>query len=156
VQIIVKPKKKAAKLIKQYVEEKITVKAFSKAARSISLDPASNETSGRTSWFDREGLGAKGHVLPMKLAEAAFKIKKKGDLHKSPLPSSKGWHVLMLMSTREEKWTSYKKVRYSIVAKFVSERQQVLIEKMLENMKKNHPVSVYMNLLEKISPVPCL
>jgi peptidyl-prolyl cis-trans isomerase C len=156
VQIIVKPKKAAAKLIKQYVQEKIAVKDFSKAARSFSLDPKAKETSGRTDWFDREGMGAKGHVIPIPHAQAAFKIKKKGDLYKSPLPSSKGFHILMLLSTREEKWTPYKKVKYSIMKKFVSERQKVLVEKLLENMKRNHPVSVYLNLLEKISPVPCL
>lgn len=156
VQIIVKPKKTAKKLIKQYVAEKISIKDFSKAARSFSLDPAAKENSGRTAWFDREGLGAKGNVLPMKIADAAFRIKQKGDLYKSPLPSSKGFHVIMLLSTREEKWTPYKKVKYSIMSKFVSERQKVLVEKMLENMKRNHPVSVYLNLLEKISPVPCM
>jgi parvulin-like peptidyl-prolyl isomerase len=156
VQIIVKPKKAAKSLIKQYLQEKISIKDFSKAARSFSLDPQAKKTSGRTDWFDREGMGAKGHVIPIPHAAAAFKIKNKGDLCKSPLPSSKGFHVIMLLSTREEKWTPYKKVKYSIMSKFVSERQKVLLEKMLENMKRNHPVSVYLNLLEKISPVPCM
>jgi hypothetical protein len=156
VKIIIKPKKSAQKLIKKFRDEKASIKEFSKAARSISLDPAAKDTSGRTAWFDREGLGADGHVLPMKIAQAAFKLKKKGDIHPSALPSSKGWHVIMFLSSREEKWTPYHKVRASIVSKFVSERQKVLTDKLLDTMKKTHPVSVYVNLLEKVSPVPCL
>lgn len=156
VQIIVKPKKTAKILIDRFIKDKTTIAAFSKEARSISLDPEAKDTSGRTGWFDSEGLGAHGHVVPMKIAEAAFKIKKKGGIHPHALPSSKGFHVIMLLSTREEKWTPYKKVRLSIVSKFVGERQKVLEDKLLEAMKRTHPVSVYLNLLEKISPVPCL
>jgi hypothetical protein len=156
VQIVVKPKPAAMKLIAKFRDELPTIAQFQKEARSISLDPAAKDTSGRTDWFDREGMSHKKRVIPENHAKAAFKIKKKGDIHPVPMPSSRGFHVIMLLNARGEKWTSYGKVRSSIVHKFVGDRQKVLIENLLESMRRTHPVSVQLQLLERISPVPCL
>lgn len=156
VTILIKGKKAAAKLIARVKAEELSMKQFMKYARSMSLDPDAKKTSGKTGWFDREGMDKKDRVVPEVVAQAAFKLKKKGDLYKHPLPSSSGWHVIRLLTERDEKWIPFYKVRGSIAAKFVSQRQDELVEKLLDNMKKNHPVSVNKSTLEKISPAPCL
>ncbi len=156
VQILVKGKKNAQKIQDGIRDAKPKLSEIVKMARTVSIDPEAGETGGKTGWFDREGMGESGHEVPENVALAAFKLKNAGDISGQPLPSSAGWHVVVLLASRNEKWIPYSKVRGSIVARFVDERTEVLVDNLLDSMKKNHPVSVQMSLLEKISPVPCL
>jgi parvulin-like peptidyl-prolyl isomerase len=156
VHVIIKGKKAAQKLISRVVYDELSLEAFMKEARALSLEPDAKETSGRTEWFDREGMGRTGRVVPENVGQAAFKLKDEGDVYRHPLPSSRGWHVIMLLSRRSEKWIPFYKVRSSIAGKFVSERQDALVEKLLDTMKKNHPVTINMSVLERINAVPCL
>ena len=155
-QIVVKGKKAAQKLIARYIGEKVTTTVFCKEARSISLEPSAKDTSGRTDWFDREGMNEKARIVPEKHAAAAFKIPAWGNVHPHPLPSSSGWHVIQLLAIREEQWIPFPEVRDSIAQKFIGERQEELLGSLLDSLKKSHPVSVNGQLLERISRVPCL
>ncbi len=153
--ILVHGKKAAVGIIKDLGPGTVSVPEFAKKAREVSIEPDAKKTGGLTGWFDREGMDSGSRIVPEKLAVLAFAMKK-GDVHDQPFATSAGSTVFQLVAIRDEAWIPYSKVRSAIVGMFVSERTKVLEANLLESLRKNHPVSFNMQLLEKISPVPCL
>ena len=96
---------------------------FNAVAREVSEDPSAASNSGKLGWFGRAEMDPA-------FADAAFALKKSGDLSE-PVLSSFGWHVIKLEDRKPAVQRSFDEVRELVMAemrkRYIDERREAAI-----------------------------
>lgn len=117
---------------------------FIELAKQYSIEP-----NARTSGGDI-GFHPKGALLP-EYEEAAFKLTKNGQVS-GIVKTQYGYHIIRLEGTKPPSFVPLEEVKDFIKQQMAQEKQKELIEKYVEELKKNAKITVNETLLKDEKP----
>ncbi|HEX2965217.1 MAG TPA: peptidylprolyl isomerase, partial [Syntrophorhabdaceae bacterium] len=117
---------------------------FIELAKQYSMEP-----NARTSGGDI-GFHPKGALLP-EYEEAAFKLTKNGQVS-GIVKTQYGYHIIRLEGTKPPSFVPLEEVKDFIKQQMAQEKQKELIEKYVEELKKNAKITVNETLLKDEKP----
>ncbi len=107
---------------------------FAEIARRFSLDPSAKATGGDI------GYHAKGTLIP-EYEAAAFKLTKVGQIS-PPIKTRLGYHIIKLEGVEPERHALFQEVKDSIKQKMTQEKQGDMVQKYIEDLKKNSRIVI--------------
>ncbi len=137
-----KEAEKKAKEIKKRLEKG---EDFAKLAKEFSDDPGTKNKGGDLGFF------AKGRMVP-EFEAAAFALKP-GQISE-PVKTVYGYHIIQTMEKKSAKQKELKDVKEQIRQMIQREKERKLMENMLTELKKKHPVTINKELLNKAQGNP--
>ena len=130
---------------KQIKEKLKNGEDFIELAKQYSIDPNAKTTGGEL------GFHPKGAILP-EYEEAAFKLTKVGQVS-GIVKTQYGYHVIRLEGTKPPAFVPFDEVKDFIKQQMAQEKQKELIEKYIEELKKNAKITKNEDLLKEDKPV---
>ncbi len=118
---------------------------FVKLAKEFSDDPGTKNKGGDLGFF------AKGRMVP-EFEAAAFALKP-GQIS-DPVKTVYGYHIIQTMEKKQASQKEFKDVKTQIRQMIQRDKERKLMEKMLADLKKQHPVTVNKELLGKAGGNP--
>ncbi|MDK2823047.1 MAG: hypothetical protein PWQ67_101 [Clostridia bacterium] len=122
--ILVKTEEEAKEIIRQITEEN---KDMADLAALKSIEPAAKTTKGDLGYFGRGMM-----VKPFE--EAAFALKV-GEITKTPVQTSFGWHVIRVEDRLEAKQRTFDEVKAELEERFIFEEKSEAFAKFLDDLK---------------------
>lgn len=114
---------------------------FAELAKKYSIDPSAKATGGDI------GYHPKGTLIP-EYEQAAFKLTKVGQV--SPAVKTQlGYHIIKLEGTKGSSYVPMAEVKDFIKQKMAQEKQAEVLEKYIEDLKKNTKIVVNEELLKE-------
>lgn len=130
---------------KQVKEKLAAGEDFSELAKKYSIDPNAKVTGGEV------GFHPKGTLLP-EYEAAAFKLTKVGQI--SPITRTQfGYHIIRLEGTKPPQYVPFAEVKEFIKQQLIQEKQKEVLDKYIEDLKKNAKISINEALLKEQVPV---
>ncbi len=130
-----KEAEKKAKNIKKRIEKG---EDFAKLAKEFSDDPGTKNKGGDLGFF------TKGRMVP-EFEAAAFALKP--GQTSDPVKTVYGYHIIQTLEKKSAKQKEFKDVKAQIRQMIQREKERELMEKMLADLKKKHPVTINKELL---------
>jgi peptidyl-prolyl cis-trans isomerase C len=118
---------------------------FVELAKKYSIDPNAKTTGGELGFFP------KGSLLP-EYEDVAFKLAKVGQVS-GVVKSQYGYHIIRLEGAKPPTFVAFDEVKDFIKQQLAQEKQKELIEKYIEDLKKNTKITINENLLKEEKPV---
>ena len=129
---------------KQVKEKLASGEDFIELAKRYSIDPNAKVTGGDV------GFHPKGTLLP-EYEAAAFKLTKVGQV--SPITKTQfGYHIIRLEGIKPPQYVPFAEVKEFIKQQLVQEKQKEVIDKYIEDLKKNSKISINEALLKEQAP----
>ncbi len=158
--ILVADEKQAKDLIAQ--AKGANTQKFSQLAKEHSLDDETKLRGGDLMYFTRDGKPTGGKDAPVNetLVDAAFALKKAGDVVKAPLDLGDGkWSVLRLTAVRPGQERTLKDATTAIRRRIWHQERKDALEKLLAELKAevkpvSHPEKLDLIKLETTPPKP--
>lgn len=117
---------------------------FVELAKQYSIDPNAKTTGGEL------GFHPKGSILP-EYEEVAFKLTKVGQVS-GIVKTQYGYHIIRLEGTKPPAFVAFDEVKDFIKQQLAQEKQKELIDKYIENLKKNAKITTNESLLKEEKP----
>lgn len=110
-------------------------------------DKHSNYLLGNTGYFGRDGspVGIEPEVV-----EAAFEIKKTGDIYPQVIETKRGFHIIMLTGKKAPLQREYEILKPQVRHAMLKERRQNAKNALINDLKKNSRVEVNNNLQHEL------
>jgi peptidyl-prolyl cis-trans isomerase C len=121
---ILVPTQEAAR---QVIEDLGKGASFASLARRVSIDPESKEKGGDVDWFTPEGM-------PPPFTQAVQAMKK-GEVTKTPVQTTFGWHVIRLDDTREATPPPFDSVKDRLVQIVEGKKFKAYTDKLVSEAK---------------------
>lgn len=138
--ILVKSEEEA----KQVKEKLAAGEDFSELAKRYSIDPNAKVTGGEV------GYHPKGTLLP-EYEAAAFKLTKVGQV--SPITKTQfGYHIIRLEGIKPPQYVPFAEVKEFIRQQLVQEKQKEVLDKYIEDLRKNSKITINEALLKEQAP----
>lgn len=116
---------------------------FGELAKKYSIDPSAKATGGDI------GYHPKGTLIP-EYEQAAFKLTKVGQV--SPTVKTQlGYHIIKLEGVKPAAYLPFNEVKEPIRQKMAQEKQTEILEKYIEDLKKNTKIVINEDLLKEES-----
>ncbi len=129
---------------KQVKEKLAAGEDFADVAKRYSIDPNAKVTGGEV------GFHPKGTLLP-EYEAAAFKLTKVGQV--SPITKTQfGYHIIRLEGIKPPQYVPLAEVKDFIKQQLVQEKQKEVLDKYIEDLKKNSKISIDEALLKSEAP----
>ncbi len=123
------------------VKEKLQAgEDFAELAKRYSIDPNAKVTGGEV------GFHPKGTLLP-EYEAAAFKLTRVGQTS-GIVKTQFGYHIIRLEGTKPPAYVSFEEVKDFIKQQLMKERQKEIVEKYIEELKKNSKITINEELLK--------
>jgi len=129
---------------KQIKEKLQNGEDFVELAKQYSIDPSAKATGGEV------GFHPKGTLLP-EYEEAAFKLSKVGQVS-GIVKTQFGYHIIRLEGAKPPSYVPFDEVKEFIKQQLAQEKQKELVEKYIEELKKNAKITVNDSLLKDETP----
>ncbi|MGD0229097.1 MAG: peptidyl-prolyl cis-trans isomerase [Syntrophorhabdales bacterium] len=136
-QIVVKTEQEAKELQAKIAKGE----DFTELAKRYSLDPSARANGGDI------GYHPKGTLIPQ-YEEAAFKLTKVGEVS-PPVKTQLGYHIIQLEGVKPPAYVSFAEVKDFIRQKMTQEKQTEVVQKYVEDLKKNAKIVVNEDLLKE-------
>jgi len=134
--ILIKDRSQAEKVLAD--AQKSDINQFRKLARDKSEDEASKKDGGDLQFFAAD---AEGH--PSKaVRDAAFTLKRVGDVFPNVVKTREGYHIVMLTGKRAALKRTYEQAKRAIRHKLAREKKEAAMEALLERLRKDIEVEV--------------
>lgn len=117
---------------------------FVELAKKYSIDPNAKTTGGEI------GFHPKGTLLP-EYEDTAFKLAKVGQIS-GIVKTQYGYHIIRLDGTKPPAFVSFDEVKDFIKQQLAQDKQKELIEKYIEDLKKNAKITINENLFKEEKP----
>jgi len=114
---------------------------FGELAKKYSLDPSASTTGGDI------GFHPKGTLIP-EYEAAAFQLTKVGQVSE-PVKTQLGYHVIKLEEVKVSSYAPFAEVKDFIRQKITQEKQAEMVQKYIEDLKKNTKIVVNEELLKE-------
>ncbi|MEN6616949.1 MAG: peptidyl-prolyl cis-trans isomerase [Syntrophorhabdus sp.] len=127
------------------VKEKLQAgEDFAELAKKYSIDPNAKASGGEV------GFHPKGTLLP-EYEAAAFKLTKIGQT--SPIVKTQfGYHIIRLEGTKPPAYVPFAEVKDFIKQQLVQEKQKEVLDKYIEDLRKNSKITISEELLKDQAP----
>ena len=150
-QIVVAEEKKALEIIADLKANKEDRKYFRAKAASLSIDEDSKARGGDMGYFSKpEESRDDEPKIPKEVAEAAWKIKKIGDLAPKPIKTQAGYHVVKLVNRKPEMSRSFESVKRLLENRVLREIRREGMQKFVDKLKSEAKIEIFENNLAKI------
>ncbi len=114
---------------------------FGELAKRYSIDPSAKTTGGDI------GYHPKGTLIP-EYEQAAFKLTKVGQV--SPIVKTQlGYHIIKLEGAKPATYLPFAEVKEPIRQKMAQEKQAEILEKYIEDLKKNTKIVINEDMLKE-------
>jgi len=135
---------KSGEEAKQVKEKLASGEDFTELAKRYSIDPNAKATGGDV------GFHPKGTLLP-EYEAAAFKLTKVGQV--SPITKTQfGYHIIRLEGIKPPQYVPFAEVKEFIKQQLSQEKQKEVIDKYIEDLRKNSKISINEALLKEQAP----
>lgn len=114
---------------------------FAELAKKYSIDPSAKATGGDI------GYHPKGTLIP-EYEQAAFKLTKVGQVT-PPVKTQLGYHIIKLEGVKPAAYVPFAEVKDFIKQKMSQEKQTEVLEKYIEDLKKNTKIVVNEEMLKE-------
>lgn len=133
---------------RQIQEKLMKGEDFVELAKKYSIDPAAKVTGGELGYHPR------GSLVP-EYEEEAFKLKKVGQIS-GIVKSRFGYHLIRLEGIKPPSYAQFDEVKELIRQRMIQEKQGEILQKYIEDLKKNAKIKINEDLLkdEKAEPKP--
>lgn len=133
---------------RQIQEKLMKGEDFVELAKKYSIDPAAKVTGGELGYHPR------GSLVP-EYEEEAFKLKKVGQIS-GIVKSRFGYHLIRLEGIKPPSYAKFDEVKELIRQRMIQEKQGEILQKYIEDLKKNAKIKINEDLLkdEKAEPKP--
>ena len=115
---------------------------FAELAKEYSLDIPTKDKGGELQYF------AKGQLFP-EFEQACEKLEI-GEVSEA-VKTGLGYHIIKVLDKKEAKAKTLEEVKDTIKNELVSSKQTLLYENLLQDLKKNQPVSINNELLQTLT-----
>lgn len=129
---------------KQIKEKLKAGEDFTDLAKKYSIDPNAKVTGGEV------GFHPKGTLLP-EYEAAAFKLTKVGQTS-GIVKTQFGYHIIRLEGAKPPAYVSFDEVKDFIKQQLMQEKQKEIVEKYIEELKKNSKITINEQLLKEEKP----
>jgi peptidyl-prolyl cis-trans isomerase C len=119
---------------------------FADLAKKYSIDPNAKVTGGEV------GFHPKGTLLP-EYEAAAFKLTKVGQTT-GIVKTQFGFHIIRLEGIKPPAYVPFAEVKDFIKQQLVQERQKEVLDKYIEDLKKNSKITIHEELLKEQAGAP--
>lgn len=133
---------------RQIQEKLMKGEDFVELAKKYSIDPAAKVTGGELGYHPR------GSLVP-EYEEEAFKLKKVGQIS-GIVKSRFGYHLIRLEGIKPPSYAKFDEVKELIRQRMIQEKQGEILQKYIEDLKKNAKIKINEDLLkdEKVEQKP--
>lgn len=133
---------------RQIQEKLMKGEDFVELAKKYSIDPAAKVTGGELGYHPR------GSLVP-EYEEEAFKLKKVGQIS-GIVKSRFGYHLIRLEGIKPPSYAQFDEVKELIRQRMIQEKQGEILQKYIEDLKKNAKIKINEDLLkdEKVEQKP--
>jgi hypothetical protein len=125
------------------------MEAFRKLAKDENQDPATKERLGDLGFFSREPEAGESGP-PKAVRDAAFTLKKTGELFPSVIQSDQGFHLLKLTGERAALDRSLEDARRLIQNRLWREKREAAIDKFVADLRQKADVKENPDLLSQV------
>ena len=119
---------------------------FTELAKKFSIDPNVRQTGGEI------GFQPKGSLIP-EFENAAYKLNKVGQVT-GIVKTQFGYHIIRLEGVKPPSYVPLEEVKDFIKQKNAQEKQKEVLEKYIEELKKNVKITINEALLKEEKPEP--
>lgn len=124
---------------------------FRSLAASESIDEKTKHRGGDLRFFSRASEKTPHDPdVPDAIREAAFTLKKKGDVYPSVIATDQGFHVLQLTDRRQPYDRSLEEARRSIQNRLWRNRREETIEAFVQKLREKAKVELHPDLLDQL------
>ena len=149
--ILKKDKQEAKKLLDKIIEEKTSQHEFRRLAQEHSDDESTKKRGGDLTFFTKMAERKEGDAeVEPKVGEAAFKIKKNGEVYPKLVESEAGFHIVMRTGHRDKMDLSFEdsKDRLKVLVKRELRKKQ--IEDAIDALKERFKVEIFEENLKHV------
>jgi peptidyl-prolyl cis-trans isomerase C len=153
--IVAKDEARAKKLLKQLQDKPDDNELFRELASTQNDDPALKERFGDLQFFSKPGEQAAGDpVVPVAVAEAAFKLDKIGELAPEPEKFDQVYAVVKLTGKRKELARTLDQTRRTIQHKLWRERREAAVDAFVKELRAKANVREDWAVLDQVKVEP--
>ena len=150
-QIVVATEAQAAKLIAELKAKGDDRKLFRDKAKELSTDTQTKERGGDLGYFSKpEERREDEPVVPKAVAEAAWALKKVGDIADKPIKTESGFHVVKLTNQKPEMNRSFESVKKLIENRLLREKRREAMDKFIADLRAKSKIEIYEENLAKL------
>lgn len=147
--ILFKDKAKAEAQLKKLLAAATNNELFVKTAKEFSQDVETKQRDGDLRFFAKTPVEGDGGPPPV-VRDAAFGLKKTGDLHPAVIESPQGFHVLKLTGERPAVDRSVQDARRLIQNRLWRQKREAAIEKFVAELRAKAEVKENPDLLSQV------
>ncbi len=134
--ILVKDRAEAEKVLAE--ARKSDINQFRKLAREKSENEANSRDGGDLQFFAAD---AEGHP-PKAVRDAAFTLKRVGEVFPNLIKTPEGYHIVMLTGKRATLKRTYEQAKRAIRHKLAREKKEAAMEALLDRLRKDIEVEI--------------
>ena len=154
-QIVLKTREEAEKLIADLVEHDEDRRYFREKAKEVSIDEETKERGGDLGYFSRPGERRDDEPeVPAAVAEVAWSLERVGDVHREPVETDEGFHVIKLTNKKPEMNRSFDSVKRLIENRLLREARRDMMDKFIEDLRAKAKIEIFDENLAKVEIKP--
>ncbi len=150
-QIVLKSRPAAEKLLGDLQKKAKDARYFRRKARELSIDESSGERGGDVGYVSSPSDRRDDEPdIPAVVIEAAWELKRNGEIAKGVVKSDKGFHIVKLTNKRPEMKRSFESVKRMIESRLLREERGEAMDKFIEDLRKKTKIEIFEANLEKL------
>lgn len=148
--ILLASREEAEKLFEE--AKKADVREFRNLARRNSIDQETKLRGGDLRYFDKKGVvhGNPESSVELPIVNAAFRLKKIGDIAPRPIKLNGGYSIVKLTGKREAHSRSLKDAEMTIRKQLWREKRKTMVEEFIASLKEKYKPEVHPELMGNI------
>ncbi|HKP56744.1 MAG TPA: peptidyl-prolyl cis-trans isomerase [Polyangiales bacterium] len=129
---------------------------FARVSRERNIDPRTRNQGGELGYFDEHGLTESGREtgVPKELVDAAFKLKKVGEISRAPIAHEGGWSVLMLTGEMAAASKPRLMIEGELREQLVKQREAQALDALVAELRTQLKPEVHPELVDAIELPP--
>ncbi len=141
--ILMKDKAAAEAKLKELLGKKVELYEFRKIAKELTEDEATKKNGGDLGFFTKVSDRKEGDPeVPAPLVEAAFTLKKNGEIYPKLIETDAGYHILMRTGYRSKLDVSFEDAKERLAVLVQRDLRREAVEAGIEKLKTKFPVEV--------------
>ncbi len=142
-QIVMRDKNAAEEQLKKLLAEKPELHEFRKIAKEVTEDEEGKKNGGDVGFFAKPNeRETDDPSVPDAIIDAAFKLKKNGDVHPKLIETDKGFHIIMRTGYRAKLDISFEDSKDRLEVLVKRDMKQKRVEEEIEKLKEKLSVTI--------------
>lgn len=149
--ILLKSRGTAEKLLSDLQKKAKDARYFRRKARELSVDSKSAERGGDVGYVSEPGAQRGDEPeLPAAVVEAAWNLKKNGDIAKRVVKSERGFHIVKMTNKRPEMKRSFESVKRMIESRLLREKRGEAMDEFIADLRRKAKIEIFEANLAKL------